>query len=192
MIKYFPLLIVALFIDGLQGGTTMAFWGAMGVTAASVGWIPFIGQAASVAIGASGTVLSMVITTCLSMVFGAATIMFLILNRIFYPVLLFIGGVEMIPMLNNLPGWSALVAASIYMKYKKDKAAAQNNTTEGGGEENMQEMEEAYQETPQFGAPEERVSRNPQRAGSGRAPFVDGINATRAANANGDLQKHAA
>lgn len=177
MIKYFPILIVALILDGIQMGISLSFLGVGSVASAAVAWIPFVGQAAAGGLVGAGSILGIIMNFCLTVTFGASIIVFLAFNRMFYPQLLFLGGTELIPMLNNLPGWSGFVLASMIKNYKIESKKA---ATAGNEEDSLQETQEM-----------EEAEENLLEVSSAR---MEDIRAPRAANDNvsRERQKYAA
>lgn len=107
------LIVFALFLDGFQAAITLSLSGMF----FALGLIPFIG----VVVGPIGIVLGFVISTCLSLVAGAALVTLLLLNGMFYPRFLLPGGItELIPGLNLLPTWTTVAILSVIQKNKEE------------------------------------------------------------------------
>lgn len=107
------LIVFALFLDGFQAAITLSFTGIF----LALGVIPFVG----VVVGPLGIVVGFVISTCLSLVMGAALVTLLLLNGMFYPRFLLPGGItELIPALNLLPTWTTVTILSIIQKNKEE------------------------------------------------------------------------
>ncbi len=147
--KSVALIILALFIDGIQAGLSAAvfiltaFPGTIGGAAAGcaagaavagdigcsfggfllglLGSIPLINGALAVATMPVGVILGFAISICVSMTFGAGLVMLLILTGMFYPKYLSGGITELIPGVNCMPFWTALTLASVIRKYGDEK-----------------------------------------------------------------------
>ena len=142
MIKYAPILIIAVFADLLQLTLSLSFLGAGTLTSMAIGWIPFVGPALAGTITGAGIALGIVINFCLAMIIGSAILIFLLYARLFYLPLLLFGGAELLPVINNIPGWTGLVIFSIIRKYKQEKTKkAQDTEEETTTEENVAEEE---------------------------------------------------
>lgn len=70
-----------------------------------------------------GIALGFAIDICMSLTFGALLITFLIFNRMFYPKYLFGALGEVIPGINNIPFWTALVVLSLLKKKSEETGA---------------------------------------------------------------------
>lgn len=139
--KYFPLILLALFIDGLQA-LLMLFFVALeavtpvggGIGAAGLCYSAGSGvltalQCAVVGAGASAFAvpLGMVVDVGMSVIFGGGLILLLAWLGMFYPGTMlgtFLG--ESIPFLDILPGWTLMTWRCIHRKNKADKKAAQS------------------------------------------------------------------
>lgn len=107
------LIVVALFIDGLQAAMSLMFF----VLGASLTLIPFAGVAgAPIGVG-----LGVAINFCLSATLGTGLIMLLIFNKMFYPRYVLPGGItEIFPGFSLVPTWTAIVILSILRKKKEE------------------------------------------------------------------------
>lgn len=131
------LIVVALFIDGLQAALTVMFF-IIGlgfqitnpIGGAAVGF--FSGGLSGAALGgAAGTIglplgigLGFAASTCLSIMGGCFLGWLLAHNKMLYPKFLFTGGLaEIIPGFDILPAWTAIVALSILEKSKEEGGA---------------------------------------------------------------------
>ncbi len=206
MIKYFPIILIALFLDGLQILLTLSFWGIGAVGGLSISWIPIIGQALAGSTIIVGTVFGIILNICLTTTFGAAVITFLVFNKMFYPKILLFGGTELIPMLSNFPLFTGITIASIRRKAKEERLS---QMTAGSGDDSLQVEEgviEEYKTGIDFGQTREQLlmgevyeKENTAPQKRTRAPFlaplhVDGIRAPRPTNDNLDRgrEKYAA
>lgn len=104
MTKNIGILIVAVIIDGLQVTFALAFF-IIGISLAGAG-VPF------------GTGLGIVVNTILGMLGGFVMVPLLAANNTFYPGRIFAAFLSesLIPILNNLPIWTIVVATSIFKK----------------------------------------------------------------------------
>lgn len=167
-----PLIVFALFLDGLQAvitlGLTMTFaaagmfvpigggivgavlgcvggavvGGAGGAIAAGIGAVPgaiagcfigggggaaaggAIGSAAGVALFPMGTLIGFGVDVCLSAAMGAGLIVFLSMNKMFYPKYFLPGGIsELTPGISLLPTWTLITAMSLWKKAKEERLA---------------------------------------------------------------------
>jgi len=141
MIKYFPILIVAIFIDGFVMAVSLSILGIGTVGSAAVSWIPLIGQAAAGAITGAGSALGVAISFSLNVTFGAALLIFLIYSKIFDPRLFILGGGEVLPFLNILPFWTGLTWASIYAAHKKKKRLGSSEEGAAEGTDDLSFLE---------------------------------------------------
>lgn len=210
--KYFPLIMLAIFLDGIQGGLAFAFLGAGQAIGVSIGWIPVIDQIAASAATGAGTAVSVAVSFCLSATFGSALIIFMLHSKLFYPKLLIFGGIELIPVVNIVPGWTGFVFTSIMQKNAEEKRKGVISSEDSEGE-TSDSQEEREEESGEFvGEQESRVSSlrgdndnmdETLRQTPARAPFlpsrhIDGIRSPqtmppiRANNDNLMQEKHAA
>lgn len=118
------IIAIALFIDLLQGGISLALLGITTPLSAALGLIPIVGTLAAGAVGVGGIVLGFVINFSLSMVALVVVTLSLALAgmgtwRVF-PALLG----ESVPFFNNLPVWTSVAVWAVYKKHKEDKAVA--------------------------------------------------------------------
>jgi hypothetical protein len=147
MLRYMPLIVIALLIDALQMIVDIAifvvFTVAPGTIAGAAGGGALCGKACAVAGGAAGAVADLIpfthgiltnvsepigialgfgLNICLSLTFGAGLILLLILFRMFYPMYVFGGSIfELLPGFDILPGWTAMVVSCI-MRKKREEA----------------------------------------------------------------------
>ncbi len=132
--KYFPFLVAAAVMDGLQGGIVFGFSGTMMGISTFFGWIPFIGQALAGGTTLLSTYLGFAIASCLSLVFGAGIITLLIFNKfnksshLFYMFGVYIA--ELIPGIGIAPSWTGMTFALIRKKIREDKSAKEALTVE--------------------------------------------------------------
>ena len=143
--KAAALIMVALFIDGLQAAISAAlaivaaFPGTVGGAAAgcaagasvagSLGCalggfiVGILGSALDVAAPFTepiGIMLGFAISVCLSFTLGAGLIMLLILAGMYYPKFMLGGGVaELIPGFDIIPGWTAMTILCVLKKSKE-------------------------------------------------------------------------
>ena len=118
MTRYMPLILLALFIDGLQALLSVGFFtmGA-GISAATLG-------AAAVVAVPVGIGLGFLTDVCVSVTFGAGLLFLLKYNDMFYPAYAFGGGLgELIPGLDILPGWTAMTVLSAIRKSREENEA---------------------------------------------------------------------
>ncbi len=126
MAKGFVLLAVALMLDVFQGLIMLAFTGVISATTGVLAFIPFVGAAAAGVASVGGMLAGWVVDVSLSFGFGSFLIMLLALNNtLSWKALLWGTPVEL--LLPFLPGWTLVVAGSLYTKYKADKALAQTD-----------------------------------------------------------------
>jgi hypothetical protein len=150
--KAAALIMLALFIDGIQAGMSAAifilsaFPGTFGGAAAGcaagnavageigcsiggfllglVGSVPLINGVLATVTMPVGIILGFAISVCLSLTLGAGLIMLLIIYGMFYPKYLMPGGIsELIPGFDLVPGWTALTILCVLRKVKDEKAA---------------------------------------------------------------------
>lgn len=115
------LVIPALFVDGLQ---ILLSIGLVPIFAAP-GALPVIGPAlASVSVPA-GILLGFALSFAISITFGAGILTLLALNDMFYPRYLVSSFGEIMPAINNLPFWTALVLLSVFRKSREEHEAEQ-------------------------------------------------------------------
>ncbi len=151
MTKYLPLILFALFVDGLQAVLSFAFFTlGMALTAATPlgaaaagcgGAYAASSNAASGAINCAegavagaglsfvgaplGMVMGMASDVCVSLTFGLMLLLTLSLCGLFYPSKLFGGGLfEILPGLSVLPGWTLMTVLCILQKRKEAGALA--------------------------------------------------------------------
>lgn len=100
-IRALPIVLFALFIDGLQATVSAGLVGVGAIAAA----VPVIGWGA----GPIGIGVGMAINSAIGLTAGAGLLLLLLLNGSFYPFLIasaFIG--EVVPGINNLPFWTVI------------------------------------------------------------------------------------
>lgn len=116
------LIVVALFIDGLQAALSLMFF----VLGASLTLIPFAGVAgAPIGVG-----FGVAVNFCLSATLGTGLIMLLIFNKMFYPRYVLPGGIsEIFPGFSLVPTWTAIVILSILRKKKEELVHAATQAT---------------------------------------------------------------
>ena len=113
MLRGTLLILVALFIDGLQLSLML---GLMGIVS-TVSLIPFVGAAA----GPIGFILGLVINICISLTAGPALLLALGLTGMFYPSKLLPAAIKIIPFVNMAPVWTIAVARCVFQKFKEQK-----------------------------------------------------------------------
>lgn len=144
--KAAALIMLALFIDGVQGAVSAslaiiaAFPGTVGGAAAGcaagsaflgswacgVGGLVFglLGSVLDVAAPITepiGLVIGFAVSICLSMTLGAGLIMLLILSGMYYPKFMLPGGVaELIPGFDLIPSWTAMTILCVLQKNKEE------------------------------------------------------------------------
>lgn len=118
MLRYGYLILIALFIDGLQALISLAFVG-IGVAPSA---IPFVGSAVSAATLPLGIALGFAVNFTISVTVGTGLIMLLAFNGMFHPARIIPAYLsEAAPGFANLPVWTGLVVWSLYKKNKKEK-----------------------------------------------------------------------
>lgn len=111
-----PIIVLALFLDGLQAGISLAFTGIF----ASLGVIPVIGTG----LFPLGIALGFVVSTCLSLTLGVGLGVVMKHADIFYPKYFIPGSIgEIIPGISVIPAWTSIVIASILRKNRDERVA---------------------------------------------------------------------
>lgn len=151
MIRAIPLIIFGLFIDGLQASISIAIAAiaafppatGAGVGCAAAGYflgkigcliggtalgllssIPFVSVAIASVTVPIGIALGFAINVCLSLTLGAGLVTFLWFNGMLYPKYLLNGIGEVMPGLNNIPFWTALVVLCLLRKNAEEGSGA--------------------------------------------------------------------
>lgn len=145
--KSAALILLALFIDGIQaaitasltlitafpgtvGGATVGcllgnnFFGGLGCSIGGfvLGLLGSVGDVLAPLTEPVGLMLAFAINFCLSATLGAGLVMFLIICGMYYPKYLLPGGIsEIIPGLDIFPGWTALTILCVLRKIKDEK-----------------------------------------------------------------------
>lgn len=120
MAKGLILLTVAVMLDGFQALIVLSFMGVVGLTGGLVALIPIVGTVAGGATSVGGALLGNALGIMLSFMFGSFLIMLLLLNGVLsWKALVWGTPVEL--LLPFLPGWTAIVAGSLYNTYQRDK-----------------------------------------------------------------------
>lgn len=114
---YSYILIIGLFIDGLQAGMSLG----LAVMVSTGSTIPIIGQLLAPVLIPSGILLGIAIAFSISSTLGGGFLVFLKMKNMFYPEVAFFGLVgEVVPGINNLPLWTAIAWRSISKKLAED------------------------------------------------------------------------
>jgi len=153
--KYFPIVAVALFLDGLQGMITLSF-AALGFAlqgmGAAAGAVPVAGTILAGLAGMSGMavlMLGVVISTTISMVFGAGFITLLTFSKLASlrqlltlrrgPFLI----AKFVPFINAIPFFTTLALTSIMYKRREEKKILMRANPQAGEETEEIEAEAA-------------------------------------------------
>lgn len=121
MAKGFVLLAVAATLDFFQAMIMLAFTGTISATSGLLAFIPVVGAAAASVVSVGGMLAGWAIDVSLSFGFGSFLLMLLLLtNTLSWRSLMWGTPVEL--LLPFLPGWTMIVAGSLYTTYMAEKA----------------------------------------------------------------------
>lgn len=125
MVRYMPYIVVALFIDGLKA---LVYWACFAL-GAGIAAVPIVGQVVGTVTIPLGIALGIALSICISITLGAGFLLLLAFNGLFNMRYAIGGGISgIIPILDILPGWTAMTVLCILRKIKEEGALEENTS----------------------------------------------------------------